>query len=333
LDEPGRFAARDASEPVAPPGHALVAVKRVGVCGTDLHAFAGRQPFFSYPRVLGHELGVEVLAVTPGEMRVKVGDRCAVEPYLNCGTCGVCRAGRTNCCETLKVLGVHCDGGMTERIAVPLNKLFPSMTLSLDQLALVETLGIGRHAVERAGLKPETDVLVVGAGPIGLAVVQFAKAAGATVRVLELNPVRRAFVERFGAEAIAAFDGQLTSVVFDATGSKASMGKSLEYVAFGGTIVFVGLVNDKVAIDDPLFHRREVTLKATRNSAGAFPDMMRMIDYPQNETGGRAGTIRRTAERPEPREMYDRRVTTIIEYCVLLDTHSPRAACRPPLGC
>lgn len=278
LDEPGRFSTRDAADPDVPAGYALVAVKRIGVCGTDLHAFAGRQPFFSYPRVLGHELGVEVLAVPAGESRVKVGDRCAVEPYLNCGTCGVCRVGRTNCCETLRVLGVHTDGGMTERIAVPTGKLFPSKTLSPDQLALVETLGIGQHAVERAGLSSGVDVLVVGAGPIGLAVVQFAKAAGAAVRVLELNPNRRAFVERFGAAAIPAFDGNLASVVFDATGSKAAMEMSLEFVAFGGTLVYVGLVNDAVSIDDPLFHRREVTLKASRNSAGAFPTIMRMID-------------------------------------------------------
>jgi 2-desacetyl-2-hydroxyethyl bacteriochlorophyllide A dehydrogenase len=278
LYEPGRFSAREAAEPAVPPGHALVAVKRVGVCGTDLHAFAGRQPFFSYPRVLGHELGVEVLAVPPGEMRVNVGDHCAVEPYLNCGTCGVCRAGRTNCCETLRVLGVHCDGGMAERIAVPVHKLFPSTTLTLDQLALVETLGIGQHAVERAGLESGTNVLLIGAGPIGLAVVQFAKSAGATVTVLELNPIRRAFVERFGAQAVAEFDGQRAAVVFDATGNKASMEKSLEYVAFGGTLVFVGLVDDKVAIDDPLLHRREITLKASRNSAGAFPTIVQMID-------------------------------------------------------
>jgi 2-desacetyl-2-hydroxyethyl bacteriochlorophyllide A dehydrogenase len=214
----------------------------------------------------------------PGETRVNVGDHCAVEPYLNCGTCGVCRAGRTNCCETLKVLGVHTDGGMTERIVVPVGKLFPSKTLALDQLALVETLGIGQHAVERAGLTPGIDVLVIGAGPIGLAVVQFANAAGAVVRVLELNSARRAFVERFGVPAIDTFDGKLTSVVFDATGSKASMEKSLEYVAFGGALVFVGLVNDAVAIHDPLLHRREVTLKASRNSAGAFPTIMTMID-------------------------------------------------------
>jgi 2-desacetyl-2-hydroxyethyl bacteriochlorophyllide A dehydrogenase len=272
------------AEPAVPPGHAVVAVKRVGVCGTDLHAFAGRQPFFTYPRVLGHELGVEVLAVPPGETRVRVGDRCAVEPYLNCGTCGVCRAGRTNCCETLTVLGVHCDGGMAERIAVPPGKLFPSTTLTLDQLALVETLGIGQHAVVRAALQTGSDVLVVGAGPIGLAVVQFALAAGAGVTVLELNPVRRAFVERFGATAVAAFERKTAAVVFDATGNKASMETSLEYVAFGGKLVFVGLVNDTVAIDDPLFHRREITLKATRNSAGAFPAIMHMIDEGKIDT-------------------------------------------------
>ena len=259
-------------------------VRRIGVCGTDLHAFAGRQPFFTYPRVLGHELGVEILELPEGRANLEVGDRCAVEPYLSCGVCHSCRRGKPNCCETLRVLGVHTDGGMGELLAVPVEKLFPSATLAFDQLALVETLGIGQHAVERAAVQPGESVLVVGAGPIGLAVVQFALAAGATVTVLEPNPVRRAFVERFGATAVTDVGTDLFEVVFDATGNAAAMNRSFEFVAFGGKLVFVGLMQGQVTFDDPLFHRREMTILASRNSAGAFPAIIAAIEAGRIDT-------------------------------------------------
>ena len=169
LETPGSFTQVDRPDAPGPgPGEALVSVRRIGICGTDLHAFRGRQPFFQYPRVLGHELGVEVLAVGEGVEAICPGDRCAIEPYLNCGKCIACRHGKTNCCASLQVLGVHTDGGMCERLIVPASKLHKSLTLTLDQLALVETLGIGAHAVDRAALMAGEVVLVIGAGPIGL---------------------------------------------------------------------------------------------------------------------------------------------------------------------
>jgi 2-desacetyl-2-hydroxyethyl bacteriochlorophyllide A dehydrogenase len=284
LQQPGTFVSEDVPPPRARDGEALVRVRRVGVCGTDLHAFAGRQPFFSYPRVLGHELGVEVLEVPPGEHRVRPGDCCAVEPYLSCGRCHACRLGKTNCCESLQVLGVHTDGGMCGLLAVPAGRLYKSERLSLDQLALVETLGIGAHAVTRSGLRPGEEVLVVGAGPIGLAVVQFARAAGGRVRVIDLSLQRREFAGRFGVEALAGPDGRPAEVVFDATGSAAAMEASVELVAHGGRLVFVGLVKARVSFDDPLFHRRELTLLASRNSCGDFPRIIRMIEDGQIDT-------------------------------------------------
>jgi len=132
LVEPGVFRATELPEASKPgPGEALIRVHRVGVCGTDLHAFRGKQPFFSYPRILGHELGVEVLAVGEGVTSIAVGDRCAVEPYLNCGRCIACRRGKPNCCTQLKVMGVHVDGGLRERFLVPAAKLharFPTIS-------------------------------------------------------------------------------------------------------------------------------------------------------------------------------------------------------------
>jgi 2-desacetyl-2-hydroxyethyl bacteriochlorophyllide A dehydrogenase len=284
LLEPGRFAADSCPPPEPRPGHALVRLHRIGVCGTDLHAFAGRQPFFSFPRVLGHELGVEVLEVPRGETRVRPGDRCAVEPYLSCGECRACRNRKPNCCESLQVLGVHTDGGMCGRIVVPVEKLFKSEKLSFDQLALVETLGIGAHAVARSQLQPRESVLVVGAGPIGLSVVQFATVAGGRVRVLDVSRERRDFAARFGVETLSEPDGELADVVFDATGHAKAMEASFEQVAHGGRLVFVGLVLGRVGFEDPLLHRREMTVFASRNSCGQFPRIIRMIEEGQIDT-------------------------------------------------
>ena len=183
-------------------GEALVRIHRIGVCGTDLHAFAGRQPFFTYPRVLGHELGVEVVEVAPNERGISVGDRCAVEPYLNNPSSHASRLGRPNCCEELKVLGVHVDGGMCGYLSAPIRLLHKSDTLSFEQLALVETLGIGQHAVERSAIPAGETALVIGAGPIGLAIVQFLQAAGATPVVADLSEPRRRFVAGLGVEAV-----------------------------------------------------------------------------------------------------------------------------------
>jgi 2-desacetyl-2-hydroxyethyl bacteriochlorophyllide A dehydrogenase len=254
----------------------------VGICGTDIHAFHGRQPFFSYPRILGHELGVEVIAVAPDVQGLEIGARCAVEPYLNCGKCIACQRGRPNCCVKLQVLGVHIDGGMREYINVPAAKLHSSTQLTFEQLALVETLGIGAHAVDRAQLVAGEHVLVIGAGPIGLAVMQFAHLAGARVIALDISEQRLAFAKSQGTidDAVVANDDALTQIlaltnddlptaVFDATGNAVSMTHSFQYVAHSGRLIFVSLVQSDITFSDPFFHRREITLLATRNATSA----------------------------------------------------------------
>src|SRR3954470_22712839 len=193
LETPGAFVEQFAAPVPAAEGEAFVRIHRIGVCGTDLHAFAGKQPFFTYPRVLGHELGVEVIEPGGATNGLKVGDRCSVEPYLNCGTCIACRRGKPNCCTSLQVLGVHLDGGMRSLLRVPARKLYPSAQLDYEQLALVETLGIGAHAVERAQLISGEFVLVIGAGPIGLSVIQFALARGAKLAVMDVSDTRLEF--------------------------------------------------------------------------------------------------------------------------------------------
>ena len=296
LEEPGRLHLTATEPPGAPAaGEALVRVRRIGVCGTDIHAFNGKQPFFTYPRILGHELGVEVVAVADGVTNVKPGDLCAVEPYINCERCIACRLGKPNCCTAIQVLGVHTDGGMREQFTLPARKLHPSAHLKLDQLALVETLAIGAHAVERAGVEAGEFVLVIGAGPIGLAVTQFVIAAGARAIVLDINDERLEFCRRtLGAphtinganenvlDSLKEITGgDLPTAVFDATGSPRSMAAAFEYPAHGGRLTFVGLFQGDVTFNDPNFHRRELTLLASRNALPA--DFSRIIG--QIETG------------------------------------------------
>lgn len=292
LEQPGRFVAGESAEPQRASGEAIVRVHRIGVCGTDLHAFAGRQPFFDYPRILGHELGVEVIDLGDEPNGLRVGDRCAVEPYLTCGRCVACRRGKTNCCTTLKCLGVHTDGGMRPFIAMPARKLHRSTQLDYDQLALIETLGIGAHAVERAEMRSDDFALVIGAGPIGLSVIQFAALSGAKLAVMEVSERRREFARRqlgvahtlapgshAADELRAVGGGELPTIVFDATGNAQSMAGTFELAANGGRIVFVGLIQGEVAFSDPNFHRRELTLCASRNStAVTFRDIIARVE-------------------------------------------------------
>jgi len=291
LEQPGRFRTITIPDPTTPgAGEALVRVHRVGICGTDISGYLGKMPFYSYPRIPGHELGVEIVAVGAGVDHVRPGDRCSVEPYINCQECFACRRGRPNCCEHLQVLGVHTDGGLRPQFVVPARKLHPSKKLALEQLALVETLGIGCHAVDRGAPQAGEHVLVIGAGPIGLSVIEFIKLTGATITVLDMNPKRLDFCERAMAvahtiqmttpdeaikEAGAITAGTLYPVVFDATGNTKSMCGAFKYVAFTGRLVFVGIVTDDVSFPDPLFHRREMTVFASRNALAA--DFRRII--------------------------------------------------------
>lgn len=293
LSNPGYFVSQDVNEPRPGPGQVLVRVHRIGVCGTDIHAFHGRQPFFTYPRVLGHELGVEVLEIGEGVDALETGDRCSVEPYLNCGGCYACRSGKSNCCEEIRVVGVHQDGGMQPLLVLPANKVHRGNALSLDQLALVETLAIGAHAVERADPDSESVVLVVGAGPIGLSTMPFVQRTGARLAVMDVSEERLAFCRRqMGVELtvnaigesvenelIEIGGGRLPDIIIDATGNPTSMKGCFDRIAHGGRIVFVGLFQGELAFDDPNFHRREVTLMGSRNALpGTFSDIIQGIE-------------------------------------------------------
>ncbi len=280
LESPKHFTRIETEAPSNPgPGDALVRVHRVGICGTDISGYLGKMPFFSYPRIPGHELGIEVLEVGEGVSNVKPGDRCSVEPYINDPNSYASRRGRPNCCEKLEVLGVHRDGGLRPQFILPARKLHPSTSLAYEQLALVETLAIGCHAVNRAAPQKDESCLVIGAGPIGLAVLEFVKLTGAKTIVLDVNDHRLEFCKTVMGvphtvkltdnvlnDLRGVTDGHLPDVVIDATGSSLSMSAAFGYIAPGGRLVFVGITTDEVRFKHPVFHKPEGTLLCSRNA-------------------------------------------------------------------
>ena len=295
LDAPGNIRMISLSDPSEPgPTEALIRIRQVGICGTDYHAFHGNQPFFTYPRILGHELGVEIVAVGTEVSHLVKGDHCAVRPYLSCGSCPACLRGKPNCCLYLQVFGVHVDGGLREFAVLPAAYLHPARTLTFDQLALVEPLAIGAHAVAGAEISKEERVLVVGVGPIGLAVTQFVLLMGTQVIVTDISPQRLAFCQKLWpavtcidgrepvVEALERFLGDdFPTAIFDATGNSQSMQATFTYVGYGGRVIFVGLSQGNITFSDPLFHSREVTLLASRNALAA--DFDRIITALQTD--------------------------------------------------
>lgn len=279
--EPGALRLERRPAPRPDIGQALVRPRRIGICGTDFHIYEGKHPFLQYPRVMGHELAVEVVEA-PGGAPFHPGEICVVNPYLSCGRCIACRAGKPNCCVNISVLGVHRDGGMTGFLTLPVLNLVKAPGLTPDQCAAVEFLAIGAHAVRRGGITSRDRVLVVGAGPIGLGVALFARIAGATVALFDQNAERAAGAGAItGAAAVlqghddaspgvtAYTDGDGFDVVFDATGNQSSMEKSFDFVCHGGRYVLVSVVRESVTFRDPDFHRKEMTLFGSRNATTA----------------------------------------------------------------
>jgi 2-desacetyl-2-hydroxyethyl bacteriochlorophyllide A dehydrogenase len=275
-DKPGELSYQETDKPVAATGQAILKVKRIGICGTDLHAYEGTQPFFNYPRVLGHELALEVVDAAGFEK----GEAVTIIPYFNCGKCIACRSGKPNCCAQINVFGVHIDGGMKEYISVPVSSLLHGEGLSFDELALVEPLAIGAHGVRRADVKEGEFVLVVGAGPIGLGIMEFARIEGGNVIALDINEQRLAFckdklkvlhtingaTENVTERLQQITNGDMPSVVIDATGSLKAINNAFQYMAHGARYVLVGLQKENLSFSHPEFHKREATLMSSRNA-------------------------------------------------------------------
>jgi 2-desacetyl-2-hydroxyethyl bacteriochlorophyllide A dehydrogenase len=284
---PGHFEYVQKELPDLIPGHSIIRIRQVGVCGTDLHAFEGTQPFFAYPRILGHELAAEYLSGAAEGFNA--GDKLTITPYYYCGTCIACRQGKTNCCATLRVTGVHVDGGMTSHLLVPDYTLVKGDGLTDDQLALVEPLAIGAHAVERAEIKNGDKVLVVGAGPIGLGIIQFVQLKGAEVIVMDTQEHRLDWCRKHlgcshfinpalttAPAAVAEITkGDMPAVVMDATGNLGAINAAFQYLSHAGKYILVGLQLGEIAFSHPEFHKREGTLMSSRNAT--MQDFNRVI--------------------------------------------------------
>ena len=276
---PGELAYTDEAVGPLTADQTLLKIKRIGICGTDLHAFNGSQPYFTYPRVLGHELAAEVVTSSDPN-NFKPGATVTVMPYLNCGHCLACRSGKTNCCSAMQVFGVHRDGGMAEYLQVPTRLVINGQGLNLDELALVEPLAIGAHGIQRARVTPGEYVLVIGAGPIGLGAIEFARIAGANVIVMDTNARRLDFCrQKLKVKHIihALYDnviellmeitgGDMPAVVIDATGNLNAINGAFQYMAHGGRFVLIGLQKGDINFSHPEFHKREATLMSSRNA-------------------------------------------------------------------
>jgi len=277
--QPWHLEYQTAAEPVLATNHTIIKIKRIGICGTDLHAYEGTQPYFEYPRILGHELAGEIVEPNnaPG---FETGEAVTIIPYFNCGACIACQSGKPNCCVNLKVCGVHVDGGMREYLSVPSWSLVHSNSLSFEELALVEPLAIGAHGVKRAGISAGESALVIGAGPIGLGTMEFARIAGAKVIAMDVNASRLAFCKdklkvEYLVNALSSnvleqlrdiTNGDMPTVVIDATGNLNAINNAFQYMAHGGRYVLIGLQRGDISFSHPEFHKREATLMSSRNA-------------------------------------------------------------------
>ena len=277
--KPGEFKYVTGDMPQLQRGQAIIKIKRIGICGTDLHAFEGTQPYFEYPRILGHELSGELIAFddAPG---FEIGERVTFIPYFYCNKCIACRNGKQNACVNIKVCGVHQDGGMVEYYSVPSYSLIHGEGLSFDGLALIEPLAIGAHGVKKAGVTKDEFVLVIGAGPIGLGTMEFARIAGAKVIALDVNSERLRFCKEtlkvehvinatdpdVMAQLKSITNDDMPTVVIDATGNLKAIDNAFQYMSHGARYVLIGLQKGDICFSHPEFHKREATLMSSRNA-------------------------------------------------------------------
>ncbi|KAE9529820.1 zinc-binding alcohol dehydrogenase family protein [Testudinibacter aquarius] len=274
--EPFSLEYQEKPAPVATDNEVVIKVSAVGICGTDIHAYQGNQPFFEYPRVLGHEVCGSIVALGSQVKAYKIGERVALVPYLSCGQCIACQNGKTNCCEYISVMGVHQDGGFSELLAIPQTNVIP-IADNVDDIsaALIEPFAISAHAVRRVQVNQNSNVLVIGAGPIGLGAAAIAMADGAKVVVADTSEERRRHIQKKLNVAVVDpllekiedyFDNILPEIVIDATGNPHSMNNAVNFICHGGRIVFVGLFKGDLVIHDPDFHKKETTLMGSRNA-------------------------------------------------------------------
>ncbi|ODT65600.1 MAG: sorbitol dehydrogenase [Pelagibacterium sp. SCN 63-23] len=271
-------------------GDVVLAVKHVGLCGSDLNTFKGLNPLVQLPRIPGHEIGGEVIAVGDGVDAGLVGQRAIVVPYTNCGTCSSCRKGRLNACRYNKTLGVQQDGGLAEFLVLPADKIILNASLAPAHLALVEPLSVGFHAVARGSVGANDTVVVLGCGMIGMGAIIGAAARGARVIAVDVNAQKAEFARQFGASEIivagsedvaarveALTNGDGADVVIEAVGLPLTFTQAVDFAGFAGRVVYVGYSKAPVSYETRFFNLKELDILGSRNATRA--DFEAVIAY------------------------------------------------------
>ncbi len=293
LIKPYEFEDRDVEIPILKKGELLVQIKNIGICGTDIHAFHGNQPYFTYPRVLGHELS-GIIVDAKIDNKSLIGKPVSVLPYLSCGKCNSCLKGKTNCCANLHVMGVHVDGGFREYLSVPEDNIMVGKNeTNLEHLSMVEPLSISYHGIMRADILENDWVIIFGAGPIGIGALMFAKSKTNNIILIDINQNRITYCksilgiehsfngndETLFEEIKELTNGHFADIVIDATGNKKSIQQQLRFLGHGGKWILIGLQREDLHINHPEFHKREATLMSSRNATKHdFKQVMDKID-------------------------------------------------------
>jgi L-gulonate 5-dehydrogenase len=306
IEKPGTLSVAERDEPkIRDPGDLLLKVARVGICGSDIHIYHGKNPFAVYPRVWGHEFAGEVLETGAGVERVRKGDRVVVEPIISCGTCYACRQGRGNVCESLRVMGVHIDGGCQEYIVVPAaNVHILPPGLSWEEAALIEPFTIGAQAAYRGNIQSGDLVLILGAGTIGLTAIIMAKLAGAEVIAVDIVEDKLAYAKSRGADHTvnaarenledrvrSVSGGMMANVVVDAVCSKQSFEDAVRLCSAAGRVVELSFNETPSEIAPLRIIKNEISVCGSRLQTKRFPVV---IDYIRQGKLSLAGFVTRS---------------------------------------
>ena len=292
IEAPGIVKCRGISEPIPKEGEALIRVKAVGICGSDIGAYRGSNSLVSYPRIIGHEIAGEIISVSgTNPKNLQPGDRVVVDPYIYCGKCYPCCIGRTNCCNELEVLGVHRNGGMQEYFCHPADMLVKiPENMNWEWAAMAEPLTISLHGIHRGGLKAGEYCVIIGAGPIGLAAGLVAEAYGAHVILIDILQKRLDFARNMGieytvnsklenpAKKIREFTGgELAQLVMECSGSNSAVRSTLDMVCHAGRITLTGWPAKETSLPTDVITKKEIDIRGARTSAGEFEEALGLI--------------------------------------------------------
>ncbi len=291
IEQPGNIYVKEIEKREPKAGEAVIRVKSAGICGSDIGAFRGTNGLVSYPRVIGHEIAGEIVSIPENKKGLKAGDRVVVDPYLYCGHCYPCSIGRTNCCDDLKVLGVHVEGGMTEEITHPAEMLIKIPdNVPWDIAPIAEPLTISLHGCHRLGLKKGEFIAISGAGTIGLLAALVALAYEAKPILIDMVEERLAFAKSLGVERTVNLktdnllekvkeytDGKLCECVMEASGANSAIRSTLDLVCHAGRVVFTGWPARETSLPTDVITRKEIDIRGARTSAGEFEEALDLI--------------------------------------------------------